>query len=30
MNNLKYAVHVEPENLEILRHIEWSKVIDSC
>lgn len=25
MNNLKYAVHVEPENPEILRQIEWSK-----
>ncbi|XP_027043429.1 hydroxyacylglutathione hydrolase, mitochondrial-like isoform X1 [Pocillopora damicornis] len=25
VNNLKYAVHVEPENPEILRQIEWSK-----
>ena len=26
VNNLKYAVHVEPENPEILRQIEWAKV----
>ena len=26
-NNLKYAVHVEPENSEIHKQIEWAKVI---
>lgn len=26
-NNLKYAVHVEPENPEIHKQIEWTKVI---
>ena len=25
-NNLKYAVHVEPDNAEIHKAIEWAKV----
>ena len=27
-SNLKYAVHVEPENSEIHKQIEWAKVIN--
>lgn len=27
VNNLKYAVHVEPENPEIHKQIQWAKVM---